>query len=376
MDDDRDTIAPDRLERILAPLQRDDPDLAVRLEDAAGQVIAGGSSGTGSGAGPGARSSSDGAPSCVRDLVVDGAVTGRLIATGRHVEVAAVGAALDSLALALIELATEGHAHKVDVVRHESDGRPAQLAALELELAHGRQQQRRIVSLVAPDVPGFELASHYEAARVVGGDFFELFRQRRRGRPLSVVIADVTGKGIAAALLMAFVRPVLHGAIDRRKGPADALTRTNRILVEERRSALFITAICAELDVTTGAFTMANAGHEPPLLVRADGSAIEALEGAGPLLGMFGSLGLVERTVVLAPGDLILLYTDGITDAQGPSGDRFGDDRLLAALEATRGASAQGVVDRLRDDVNGFQGNVEPADDITIVALRRAVADA
>src|SRR4029077_5530568 len=98
---------------------------------------------------------------------------------------------------------------------------------IEQEPAHGRGLQHSFVSLVAPDVPGYDLASHYEAAREVGGDFFDLFRMRRRGRPLSVVIADVTGKGIAAALLMAFSRPLLHAAVDNTTGPAEALERTN-----------------------------------------------------------------------------------------------------------------------------------------------------
>ena len=109
---------------------------------------------------------------------------------------------------------------------------PDRARRIDEELAHGRRLQRSFVSLVAPDVPGFDIASHYEAAREVGGDFFDLFRLRRRGQPLSVVIADVTGKGIAAALLMAFSRPLLHAAIDHTTGPAEALERTNRILVE------------------------------------------------------------------------------------------------------------------------------------------------
>src|SRR5262245_45489118 len=153
---------------------------------------------------------------------------------------------------------------------------------IEEELAHGRRLQRSFVSLTPPDVPGYDISAHYEAAREVGGDFFDLFRLRKRGRPLSVTIADVTGKGIAAALLMAFVRPLLHAAIDHTTGPAQALERTNRILVEERRSSLFITALVGRLDLPTGRLTLANAGHEPPLIVRADGSPPVWLDGAGP----------------------------------------------------------------------------------------------
>ena len=193
------------------------------------------------------------------------------------------------------------------------------------------------MSLVAPEVPGYELASHYEAAREVGGDFFDLFRMRRRGRPLSVVIADVSGKGIAAALLMAFSRPLLHAAVDNTAGPAEALERTNRILVQERRSSLFITALCATLALPTGRLRLANAGHEPPLIIPGDGSPILPVDVEGPLLGAFGSLGLFEAEVELGGGDVVLFYTDGVTDARSATGERFEEERLLAAIEAARG---------------------------------------
>ena len=256
----------------------------------------------------------------------------------------------------------------------EAARQAANARRIDEELAHGRRLQRSFVSLDAPAVPGYDLASHYEAAREVGGDFFDLFRLRRRGRPLSVVIADVTGKGIAAALLMAFSRPLLHAAIDHTMGPAEALERTNRILIDERRSSLFITALCARLDVRTGHLRVANAGHEPPLLVRADGEPITCLVGSGPLLGAFPELALTEVSADLAPGDLILFYTDGVTDARSSAGERFDEWRLMETVEAVRGAPAREVVGAVSSAVDRFQGGVEPADDITIVAIRRAAA--
>jgi hypothetical protein len=134
---------------------------------------------------------------------------------------------------------------------------------LKSELAQARLAQRSFVSLRGLVVPGYDLASHYEAAREIGGDFFELFQLHRRRRPVGVVIADVTGKGIGAGMLMAFARPVIHAALDASRGPADALERTNRILVDEIRSGLFITAIAGVLDVSAGRLRMANAGTSP-----------------------------------------------------------------------------------------------------------------
>ena len=189
------------------------------------------------------------------------------------------------------------------------------------------------------------------------------------------MIADVTGKGIAAALMMAFVRPLLHAAIDHTTGPSEALERTNRILVDERRSSLFITALAGRLDLRKGHLRLANAGHEPPLIVRADGSPPTWLDGAGPLVGAFHRLDVPRDHVSSsAPGDLALLYTDGITDARSPAGERFDEWRLLETVEAARGGTAQELVTALADTVCAFQEPSPPVDDITVVAIRRLPA--
>ena len=244
-------------------------------------------------------------------------------------------------------------------------------SGLEAELALSRLQQRSIVSLRPPDVAGYDLAGYYEPAREVGGDFFELFRLRRRGRPLGMVIADVTGKGIAAALLMAFARPVIHSALQAAPGPADALRRTNRILVDELHTALFITALVGRLDVGTGRVSIANAGHEPPLLIPGDGGPITTIEEGGPMLGIFSPLDLTEIEVELRPGDKLLLYTDGVTDALTSTGQRFGKERMIATVDAARAGSAHDIVQTLSAAVSGFCEGVVPADDVTIVAVGR-----
>jgi sigma-B regulation protein RsbU (phosphoserine phosphatase) len=273
-----------------------------------------------------------------------------------------VGAIVASLANAIAALAGTTHEHD-----------PGGVAAhrLEAEMALARRIQRSFVPLIPPDIPGYEVASHYEAAREVGGDFFDVFRVRGRAGKLAIVIADVTGKGVAAAMLMAFARPLIHAAIDHAIIPADALERTNTILVEERRSTLFITAICAIVDLRRGEMKIANGGHEPPLFVPAGDGPVRWLEGSGPLLGAFGRLDLGECGVSLAAGDLVLLYTDGVTDARAANGERFGDDRLLAVVERERRGSARDVVDALAAAIRDFAGVEPAADDVTIVAIRR-----
>jgi phosphoserine phosphatase RsbU/P len=186
-----------------------------------------------------------------------------------------------------------------------------------------------------------------------------------------MVIADVSGKGISAALLMAFVRPVLRAALDRTGAPIEALGRTNRILVEERPTGLFVTVLCGVVDLDAGLFTFANAGHEAPLRVPADGPGTTRLEARGSMLGAFRELGLEERQVELDVGDQLVLYTDGITDAAAPNGERFGETRLREILDRQRGRAAEAVCHSVIGDVLAFQADADPADDLALLVLRR-----
>jgi sigma-B regulation protein RsbU (phosphoserine phosphatase) len=190
------------------------------------------------------------------------------------------------------------------------------------------------------------------------------------------VIADVSGKGISAALLMAFVRPVIRSALDRTADPVEALERTNHILVDERRTGLFVTVLCGVLELDTGRFTFANAGHEMPLLVPADGSPARWIPGGGPLIGVFGRLDLAAETIEIRPGEQLVLYTDGITDASAPAGGRFGADRLREALGASPAGDAAKTCRDVIDAVLGFQGSAAPADDLALLILRREAGGA
>jgi phosphoserine phosphatase RsbU/P len=287
------------------------------------------------------------------------AIVGRVVGRGSG---PLVGAVVASLAASLAAIASTAHTHQ-----------PGGTAAhrLEAELALSRRIQRSLIPLTAPEFAGYEIASHYDAAREVGGDFFDIFPLRDSTTHMAVVIADVTGKGIAAALLMAFARPLMRSAVDHLGEAGLALERTNHILVAERRSALFITALCALIELRTGDVRLANAGHEPPLVVPGDDRPIFWLRGSGPLLGAFPTLGLRECVTQLDPGDLVLLYTDGVTDMRAASGERFGDDRLMAVVEDARRGSAQSVVDAIVGAIKAFQGDMPSADDVTLVAVRR-----
>jgi phosphoserine phosphatase RsbU/P len=192
-----------------------------------------------------------------------------------------------------------------------------------------------------------------------------------RPRALGVVIADVSGKGIAAALLMAFLRPVIRSALDHTGDPVEALERTNHILVDERRTGMFVTVICGVLDLDSGVFTFANAGHETPLLAPAGGVEPRWVEGCGPLVGVFGRLNLNVERVEIRPGDRLVLFTDGLTDAASPPGGRFGMERLRETIAASCVGGADQTARDVIDAVLAFQGDALPADDLALLVLRR-----
>jgi sigma-B regulation protein RsbU (phosphoserine phosphatase) len=175
--------------------------------------------------------------------------------------------------------------------------------------------------------------------------------------------------------MMAFVRAVMRSALDRSGDPVQALELTNRILVDERRTGLFLTALCGVLDLDTGVLAFANAGHELPLLAGSDGSEPRWVEGGGPLIGMFGRLDLQAEHVEIKPGERLVLYTDGITDAQAPDGARFGEARFRAAIAATcRNGTAGDTTEMVIQSVLAFQGSAEPADDLALLVFRRLPA--
>jgi sigma-B regulation protein RsbU (phosphoserine phosphatase) len=229
------------------------------------------------------------------------------------------------------------------------------------------------VLLTQPEIPGWEIASDYRPAREIGGDFYDVFPiiepDGGESRRLGIVIADVSGKGISAAILMAFVRPVVRAALDRTGAPAIALERTNRILVEERPTGLLVTVLCGVLDLDSGLFTFANAGHEPPIHAPATGGP-RWVEPAGPLLGAFRRLDLERGEVKLDEDDVLVLYTDGITDAARADGERFGPERFMALVDQHCRVSAVSVVEAVVAGVAAFEGP-EPADDIALLVLRR-----
>jgi len=241
----------------------------------------------------------------------------------------------------------------------------------ERDLAFARRIQLNLMPIDLPVPPGWEVATTYRAARTVGGDFYDAYTLPAVGPALGLVVADVTGKGLPAALMMAFSRAVMRAAAYNGRGPADAMRRTNRVLVRDARTGLFLTALVAQLDPATGRLRYANAGHEFPLLRRSGSRRVRELRSPGAMLGLLERPAVVDHVVTLTRGDVFLVYTDGVTDARAPDGQRFGLGRLIDVVAGAGQASATDVVSAVVGAVDRFAGDAEQADDLTLLAVRR-----
>jgi sigma-B regulation protein RsbU (phosphoserine phosphatase) len=238
---------------------------------------------------------------------------------------------------------------------------------LETEVQLARQIQQTFIPENLPQHPEWELAARWKTARQVGGDFYDVIELPNH--KLGLFIADVADKGMPAALFMALTRTLMRAAVIENPSPADALRRVNELLIPDTRQGMFVTAVYAVLDETTGEFTYANAGHNPPLWVRADGQ-IEKLTRTGIALGVLVPNNITQRTIQLLPGESVLLYTDGLTEAFSSDGEMFGEARLLSALQC-EAASAESLLDAVETRVDEFVGSEPASDDLTMLVVHR-----
>jgi sigma-B regulation protein RsbU (phosphoserine phosphatase) len=226
-----------------------------------------------------------------------------------------------------------------------------------------------------PEIPGFGLAAEWRAAREIAGDFYDVFPLpapaglAETGRRWALVIGDVSDKGAPAALYMAMTQSLLRSRAEGASGPAALLRDLNRALCAQSSANMFVTLFCGMLDPAAGTLAYANAGHNPPVLRRGDGSAVE-LAPTGPLAGVFDRAGWAERVIHLSPGEALIAYTDGLTEALNGEGEQYGLARLKRA--ATAGpAGPSDLLRHLLDDMAGYTGGGEQADDVTLVVLAR-----
>ena len=248
-----------------------------------------------------------------------------------------------------------------------------QLESIKSDLAVASEIQQAILPRIFPPFPEnaqeIDIAASMNAAKDVGGDFYDFFRID--DDHISFVIADVSGKGVPAAIFMAVSRTLIRATGIRGVTPSECITYCNSLLVEESVNCMFVTAFYGIYNLRTGEVTYTNAGHNPPYVVKADGSIHRLPITKNVLVGFVEEFQYTEDTVQLEHGDTLLLYTDGVTEAINSKCEEYGSERLKAVLARHAQSGCQEMIDAVKADVKAFAGEEEQSDDITLLAIKR-----
>ena len=244
---------------------------------------------------------------------------------------------------------------------------------LDHDLEIARDIQRILLPDEAPTVNGFQISGINVPARQVSGDYFDYIHVDKQR--LGIAIADVSGKGVPASLIMAICRSVLRAEAARNPSPADVLRKVNRQLYPDIKEDMFISMAYLILDHEHNGITLARAGHDAPLLYKHAPQTVTPIKPPGMVVGI-DSGSVFDRltsdfAVALERDDCLLLYTDGVTEALNSEGDEFGLDRMAQSVRASAANGAQAIVKRVIDDVRDFSGPQPQNDDITLIAIRK-----
>jgi phosphoserine phosphatase RsbU/P len=240
----------------------------------------------------------------------------------------------------------------------------ARLEIQDEELQRAREIQESLLPKQIPQLPGFEVASAWQPARAVGGDYFDVLKLDENR--LALCIADVSGKGVPAALLMANLQASLRASVRDLDSPARVCTIVNGMLCESIAAGKFVTFFCGVLDAGSRTFRYCNAGHPYPILVSS--GVLRTLDQGGAVLGVLPAWTYQDLSVDLSSGDRLLLFTDGITEAEGPQGEEFGEGRVAAFAQAHAANSAASINQQLLSQVTEFCG-AQFQDDATLLVL-------
>ncbi len=249
---------------------------------------------------------------------------------------------------------------------------------LEREMQLAREIQMAFLPHGTPEIPGWDLQVLWQPAREVGGDFYDFFPLS--GDRIGLVMADAADKGMPAALFMTLVRTLVRATAEVLNSPAEVVRRVNDLLVPDSPRGMFVTLAYGVVDIKTGELRIANAGHNPPLIFRRQGRLEQVVRG-GMALGVEEDIEMIERSYLLAPGEMLIMYTDGITEAFSPSGELFGTDRLLEAIQTANASyeeiefefhlSASAILEAIDRQVEQFIGSTARSDDLTLLVIKR-----
>ena len=265
-----------------------------------------------------------------------------------------------------------GLALEVSELAHSLAREAAQRERTNREMEIAREVQERLFPQQMPHIPGATIAGHCRPALGVGGDYYDVF-EMDQGR-VGIAIGDVSGKGISAALLMASLRASLRGmTLDNPRDLALMMDKVNRLVYEASASNRYATFFFASYDPATRKLDCVNAGHNPPLLVRtlSDGATRTIrLEADGPVVGLLPAAPYTEQSVTLQPGDLLVTYTDGISEAMTHDEEEWGEERMLIAAGCVREKSAREVLDCIFEEADAFTAGAPQHDDMTLLVLK------
>ncbi|MCY3559974.1 MAG: SpoIIE family protein phosphatase [bacterium] len=244
-----------------------------------------------------------------------------------------------------------------------------QLVSLQRELDVASKMQKSILPTRFPSKGDYEVFAHMEPARNVGGDFYDVVNLENDR--IGLCIADVSDKGVPAALFMMSSRTLLKGASIGCENPGDVLREVNDLLRETNDSEMFVTLLYGIFDPATGDFTYANGGHNEPLLVRPDGTSSLLPRTGGIILGVVPGVEFAHNTVNIGPGETLFLYTDGVSEAMNVEAEEFGMDRLAAIFAENPPRDAEATTMGVFKAVHAFAGETPQSDDITCLTLHR-----
>ncbi|MBR0180136.1 MAG: SpoIIE family protein phosphatase [Prevotella sp.] len=248
-----------------------------------------------------------------------------------------------------------------------------QLESIKGDLAVAREIQQAILPRIFPPFPEntemMDIAASMNAAKDVGGDFYDFFRID--DDRIGFAIADVSGKGVPAAIFMAVSRTLLRATGIKGSSPGECVTYSNELLAKESVKNMFVTIFYGIYNIKTGDITYANAGHNPPYILKANGTVEPLPMSTDIIAGVFDDYEFTEKQCHLDKGDTIVLFTDGVTEAIDISEKEYGEDRLEDVLKRSSGKSCQQIIDAIKADVSEFVGEAEQSDDITMLTLKR-----
>lgn len=256
---------------------------------------------------------------------------------------------------------------------HESQKEHSQLESLKKDLTTARDIQQYILPQVFPPFPEdsdkLDIYATMQAAKDIGGDFYDFFRID--DDHIALVIADVCGKGIPAALFMAVSRTIIRSKGASGVSTAECITSSNRLLAAYSIDGMFLTAFYAIYNTKTGVVTYCNAGHNPPHLLKANGTVEELPMSGNIIIGAFEDLEYKENTLQLEHGDTLVMFTDGVTEAMSPTFEEYGGNRLDNVLGQLAAADCQKIIESVKADITTFVEDAEQSDDITMLVLKR-----